>query len=200
MTWWAEGLLIENCNCQAVCPGHVHFDQYCTHERCRGWWAIQFDSGDFEGLSLGGTAAVVAYDTPQHMIDGNWIEVVLIDEAASEGQRSAIEAILTGKVGGPWEVLSRFVGTRLPTRVLPIRILEEERSKRIVVGDVLDGAVSWIRGRDRAAPVTFENMFNQIHASTMVVGRGSSRYDDGQIVIATEGTHGLWSHFRWAVA
>jgi len=103
-------------------------------------------------------------------------------------------------VGGPWEVLSRFVGTRLPTRVLPIRILEEERSKRIVVGDVLDGAVSWIRGRDRAAPVTFENMFNQIHASTMVVGRGSSRYDDGQIVIATEGTHGLWSHFRWAVA
>ena len=200
MTWWAEGLLFENCNCQTVCPGHVHFDQYCTHERCRGWWAMRFDGGDFEGVPLGGVAAVVAYDSPRHMIDGDWTEVILIDEAASEPQRQAIDAILTGRAGGPWAILGRFVGTRLPTRMVPIHIVDEERSKRIIVGNLLDGTVTWIRGRERDAPVTFENMFNQIHASSMVVARGSSRYDDGRIVIATEGTHGLWSQFRWAVA
>ena len=199
MTWWAEGLLFENCNCQTVCPGHVHFDQYCTHERCRGWWAIRFDDGALDGVPLGGTSAVVAYDSPQHMIDGGWTEVILIDAAASEPQRRAIETILTGEGGGPWAVLARFVGLRLPTRVLPIRIDDDERFKRITVGDVLEGTVARIRGRDRDQPVTFENMFNQIHASTMVVARGSSRYDDGQITVMTEGTHGLWSRFRWSV-
>jgi len=35
--WFARGLLFENCSCQIVCPGHVHFDQLCTHERCEAW-------------------------------------------------------------------------------------------------------------------------------------------------------------------
>lgn len=39
MRWWVEGLLVENCNCQIVCPGHVHFDQLCTHDRRLGYHA-----------------------------------------------------------------------------------------------------------------------------------------------------------------
>jgi hypothetical protein len=200
VAWWADGLLFENCNCQTVCPGHVHFDQLCTHERCVGWWAIRFDHGEFDGVPLGGTVAVVAYDSPQHMIDGGWTEVIIVGDTATEPQRRAIEAILTGRSGGPWSVLARFVGTWLPTRYLPVRVEDAGRSLRIEVDGVLDGQVTWLRGRDREAPVTFENMFNQLHAQTMVVAQGTSHYDDGQIVVATERTHGLWSHFRWAVA
>ncbi len=44
--WWAKGLLFENCCCQVVCPGHVHFDQACTLERCTGYWAVRFDEGE----------------------------------------------------------------------------------------------------------------------------------------------------------
>jgi len=32
--WHARGLLFENCSCQLVCPGHMHFSQPCTQERC----------------------------------------------------------------------------------------------------------------------------------------------------------------------
>lgn len=197
--WWAEGLIFENCNCQVVCPGHVHFDQLCTHERCLGYWAVRFDAGEFDAVPLEGTRGVIAYDSPQHMIDGDWTEMIIVDQAASPDQRRAVEAILTGSAGGPWAILARFVGTMLPTQYLPIRIDDEERTKRIEIDGVLRGTVEALRGRDRSRPVTFENMFNQIHPPSMVIARGATDYDDGHIVVHTEGTHGLWSRFRWSV-
>lgn len=103
--WFAIGLLFENCTCQLVCPGHLHFDQLCTYDRCKGWWAVRIDEGELDGVSLGGVNAVVAMDSPQRMIDGGWTETIIIDEAASPDQRLAAERILSGRAGGPWEVL-----------------------------------------------------------------------------------------------
>jgi hypothetical protein len=49
----------------------MHFSQNCTHERCKGYWALRIDEGTFGDVSLAGTRAVIAFDTPQRMIDGN---------------------------------------------------------------------------------------------------------------------------------
>ena len=197
--WWARGLLFENCSCTLVCPGHVHFSQNCTHERCVGFWAIRFDEGEFQEVPLQGTRVVIAYDAPQHMIDGDWTEVLIIDEAATPQQRTAIETILKGESGGPWAKLAPFVSTFLPTRFAPIQIEEADGSKRVRIEGLLEGSVEPIRGRDRTRPVTFENMFNQIHPTSQVLATGSTRYDDGVIVIGNEGTHGLYSSFSWEV-
>jgi hypothetical protein len=199
IAWRAEGLLFENCNCQLVCPGHMHFSQFCTHERCVGYWAVKFDGGSFGSAPLAGARAVIAYDAPSHMIDGGWTEVIVIDETASSEQRRAVEAILDGSAGGPWAVLGRFVGKRLPTRFLPVELVDEGTSKRARIPGVLEGVVSAIRGRDRAQPVTFENIFNQIHAASQVIATGTTQYDDGVIKVSTDKTHGLYSRFDWAV-
>lgn len=132
--WWARGLLFESCNCQIVCPGHVHFSQNCTHERCVGYWALRFDEGRYGGTRLDGVRAVVAFECPQLMIAGGWTEVVLIDEQASADQRVAVEAILRGEAGGPWQVLARFVSDWLPTRFVPIEIEDAGKVKRVRVG------------------------------------------------------------------
>jgi hypothetical protein len=131
--WWAKGLIFENCNCQLVCPGHMHFDQRCTHERCLGYWAIRVDAGEFGRVALAGLRAVIAFDTPQHMISGNWTEVIFIDEGATQEQRRALEMILTGCAGGPWEVLAKFVGRRLDTRYQTIDFAEDELSKTVTL-------------------------------------------------------------------
>ena len=196
--WWAEGLLFENCNCTAVCPGHIHFSQKCTHEVCHGFWAIRFDGGRVGDVDLAGVDVVVVYETPQVMVDGGWKQVIIVSDRAGVAQRRAVEEILTGMRGGPWEVLARFVGDGRPTRIARIRIEEAPERKSVTVKGVLEGAVEAIRGRNRAEPVTFENIYNQIHDTTQVIARGSTRYDDGEIVIANEGTHGLWSRFRWS--
>lgn len=226
--WWARGLLFESCNCQVVCPGHVHFSQNCTHERCIGYWALRFDAGRYGDTRLDGVRAVVAFECPQLMIAGGWTEVLLIDEDASQDQREAIEAILRGDAGGPWEVLARFVSEWLPTRFVPIEIEDEGKVKRVRVGrraegsasqmaassveapgspeagpgSLLEGSVEDIRGSDRELPVTFQNMFNQIHAPTQTIARGNTRGDVGGIGgirLRNEGTHGLHSRFEWRV-
>ena len=196
--WWAEGLLFENCNCAAVCPGHIHFSQKCTHEVCRGFWAIRFEAGRAGDADLAGVDAVVVYEAPQVMVDGGWKQVIIVSDRAEAGQRRAIEEIISGVRGGPWEVLSRFVSDALPTRTAPVTIEDAPGRKSVTIAGILEGAVQAIRGRNRAEPVTFENIYNKIHDSTQVIATGSTRYDDGELVIANDGTHGLWSRFRWA--
>lgn len=198
--WSAAGLLFENCNCTVVCPGHTHFSQNCTHERCLGFWAVRVDEGRWgDDVDLAGVRAVVTYDAPQRMIDGGWREGLILDAAATPAQREALETILTGAAGGPWQLLGRFVAERIPTRIAPIVIDDEEAVKRLAVEGLIEGAIEGVRGRDRTQPVTFRNMFNQIHAAEQVVARGGSRYRDGDFAYQNEGTHGLWSRFSWAV-
>ncbi|MEZ5291131.1 MAG: DUF1326 domain-containing protein [Vicinamibacterales bacterium] len=198
--WHARGLMFENCTCQVVCPGHMHFSQACTHERCLGYWAIRIDDGRYGDVPLDGLRAFVAFDSPQRMMDGGWTEVVVIDESASPDQRRALDAILRGRAGGPWEVLARFVARWLDTRYLPVAFEDGGTTHRATIPGVATTSVSNIRGRDRSQPVTFENIFNQIHGSTQVIATGSSDYDDGVIRFHTEKTHGLHSRFEWTVA
>ena len=93
--WWAKGLSFENCSCQLVCPGHMHFEQLCTHERCLDYWAIRIKAGEFGHIPLADLRAVIAFDAPQHMISGDWTEIILIDENATSEQRAALETIFS---------------------------------------------------------------------------------------------------------
>src|SRR4051812_15606609 len=181
--WWARGELFENCNCTLVCPGHMHFSQLCTHERCLGYWAVRIDDGAYGEVSLGGLRAVIAFDAAQRMIDGNWTEVVIIDEAATPAQRAALETIFHGRAGGPWQVLGRFVARWLETRYLPIAFTGAGLERRGGIAGLWDAIVTPIRGRDKASPVRFDNIFNQIHGASQVIALGDTTYDDGTIVI-----------------
>ncbi len=178
----------------------MHFSQLCTHERCIGYWAVRFDDGRFGDVPLAGVRAIVAYDCPRHMIDGNWIEGLVIDQSASPEQREAVGSILSGRAGGPWAVLSRFVGRWLETRFLPIEMTDDGATKTAKIPGLLESSVIPIRGRDRTQPVLFQNIFNQIHAPTQVVAAGTTEYDDGVIRVSTDKTHGLYSRFDWVVS
>ena len=177
----------------------MHFDQLCTHDRCLGYWAIRVDEGEYDGLALDGSKAVIAFDSPRRMIDGGWTEIIIIDDAAAPDVRRALETILSGRAGGPWALLARFVGSWLDTRYLPIVMDADGATNRLKIDGLLDAHVTDIRGRDKTRPVTFENIFNQIHASTQTLARGDTSYDDGTIVIRNTGTHGLHSKFDWFV-
>lgn len=198
-SWWARGLIFENCSCTLVCPGHMHFSQNCTHERCKGFWAVQIDAGAFGPTPLAGARAVIVFDTPQRMIDGGWTETIIIDESASADQRAALESLFCGRAGGPWEKLAQFVAVRRPTEFRRIEFADEGTTRRASIAGRLKAVVSQIRGRDRTRPVLFENIFNQIHAPQQVLALGDSEYDDGVIRFANTGSHGLFSSFEWTV-
>jgi hypothetical protein len=177
----------------------MHFSQNCTHERCKGYWAVRIDEGRFGDVPLADTRVLVAFDTPQRMIDGGWLQTIIIDEGASEAQRRALESIFMGHAGGPWEKLASFVATRQPTEFRAIRFEDDGPVKRASIVDRLKSVVTQIRGRDKSRPVLFENIFNQIHAPSQVIALGESDYDDGVVRFRTTGSHGLFSHFDWRV-
>jgi hypothetical protein len=198
--WWAKGLIFENCACTLVCPGHMHFSQLCTHDRCKGYWALRFDDGAFRGIPLSGLRALIVFDTPQRMIDGNWTQRLIVDPVADADQRIALETILLGRAGGPWAKLHAFVANELPTEYLAIEIADEGATKRLSIADRIKAVVTQIRGRDRSKPVLFENCFNQIHDSTQVIALGDSQYRDDGIEFNNAQTHGLFSNFDWKVS
>jgi hypothetical protein len=196
--WWAKGLLFENCNCQIVCPGHFHFSQLCTHERCIGYWGINFQEGDFGGVSLAGLNAIIIYDTPQHMASGNWIITTYIDHGASPQQQAAVERIISGDANGPWKILAQFVTERKETKLVPIAFKDEGKTKTLTAGAFFKSAISWLKGRDRESDVRVVNSYNQIHNSTQVLDMGSTEYTDAPYNLKTTNTHSLHSNFSWA--
>ncbi|MBI5443000.1 MAG: DUF1326 domain-containing protein [Deltaproteobacteria bacterium] len=197
LPWNAAGLLFENCTCQILCPGHMSFRQNCTYERCVGHWSIHFEKGRYGEIPLGGLNAVIVFDSPQQMFAGGWVQGMYLDENAGADQRKALETILTGEAGGPWAVLARFVGRRLETRYVPIALEDDGRIKRVRIEGILESSVEALRGNDKEREVLLENLFNQIHAPTQVVARGSTTMNDGPLSMATEATHGLYSRFSW---
>jgi len=196
--WWAKGLLFENCSCQIVCPGHFHFTQDCTHDRCVGYWGIDVADGDFGDTSLAGVRAVIMFDAPQRMADGGWVFTLYVDASASAEQVAAMEKILGGEAGGPWNILARFVAERKPTRQDKIIFTSEPKSRSATVGSVLRALIKPLKGRDRDKPVTIENNYNQIHAPSQELGMGTTSYDDGAFRVETSDTHALQSQFSWA--
>ena len=200
MSWWAKGLLFENCSCTLVCPGHMHFSQMCTHDRCKGYWAFRFDDGLFEGVSLKGVRAVIAFDTPQRMIDGNWTQAIIIDESATADQRRVLETMFSGVAGGPWGKLAPFVIKRVPVEYRQIEFADEGATKRVTIAGRLKAFITNIKGRDKVNPVVFDNIFNQIHAPRQVLAIGDTEYKDEAIVIRNTQSHGLHSMFDWAVS
>jgi hypothetical protein len=136
MAWRLTGQLIETCNCNMFCPCWyaapevMVFDQ----ERCLGTLALQVREGSADGVDLGGRTAVIAVDFPgPTLFDGNGTARLWLDDAASTEQRAALEAILTGRRGGPMEVLGGLIGTWLPAKTAAIAVEDGGEAVAITV-------------------------------------------------------------------
>ena len=195
-TWWAKGLLFENCSCHLLCPAHVSFKQRCDGDVCVGHWAIHIAQGRFDTLAIDDLNVAVLYQSPAVMYEGDWRERLYIDERADGPQRKALDSIFSGTAGGPWEILAQFVSTRLDTKFVPVHFEETEDVKQMRVPGVFDTTVKAIRGRHDQHAV-LSNLYNVIHGVTHVLSRGRTRCHDDTFDFTTEKTHALYSDFSW---
>lgn len=199
-SWHARGLLFENCSCQLLCPAHVSFKQVCTGDRCRGYWAFHIDIGRYGETVIDNLNTVIVFDAPVRMYSGDWTQVFYVDQQASAAQRAALEDIFSGRAGGPWAILGRFVSHQLDTRFVPMRFEDRGREKHLVIPDVLETTVTAIRGSNGEDDAVLSNLHNVIHGPVHVLARGRTRCTDRVFDFTNERTHGLYSHFAWEVA
>ena len=101
--WQLAGKVLVACNCDWGCP--CNFNARPTTGKCEGGWTWQIDRGTYGDVRLDGLCLSVYANWPGAIHEGNGEALVLIDERADAAQRAALETLLGGKVGGPWETL-----------------------------------------------------------------------------------------------
>jgi hypothetical protein len=102
--WRLNGKVLVACNCDWGCP--CNFNARPTHGKCEGGWTWHVDEGAFGDVRLDGLNFSVYVKWPGAIHEGNGEGLVLIDENADPAQRRAIEVLLGGTVGGPWQALA----------------------------------------------------------------------------------------------
>src|SRR5262249_42192554 len=154
--------------------------------------------GQSEGVDLSGRAVVWLIDLPKDFASGNGTARLYIDDAANIQQRQELEAIFTGKKGGPWVVLRNLVAKWLPTQTAAIKTSGG------------DSPVVWVGG---VGQVTLQSIKDQLGRPTTVMNAAShslmeishvdlarsdgSRFSDPQMRAWDAWGHGGVSAFSW---
>jgi hypothetical protein len=139
MAWHLSGELIETCSCNMFCPCWFGVKELMVMDQgwCRGVITVRTQQGEADGVDIGGRTVVIGVDFPgPTLFDGNGNARVYIDADASADQQRALEAIFTGKRGGPMEIVAGLVATRLPTQAAPIEVRENGDTISVTVGQV----------------------------------------------------------------
>ena len=199
MPWHMTGRLIEACSCKALCPcvlGPAEPDQGW----CSGALTFVIDQGESDGVNLAGRKVVWLIDLPKDFVSGNGTGRIYIDDTADARQSGELEAIFTGKKGGPGGVLWSLVASWLPTETATITI-DGGDNPSITVGRV--GHVKLQRINDaggRATKLLNAPVLGLIQVETADLARSDgSRFADPNMRRWEGGGHGSVSPFSWRV-
>ena len=199
--WWAEGDLIEGCNCELLCPCHISFKQKMSYPTCEAVWAAHIEQGELGPVSLNGLNTLIVVHCPgPTMFEGNWTALLYIDEKATSEQEQALVAIFSGAAGGPWARMAPFLasGQIMAIQRAPFEYAKERRSRALRVPDRASLELQAIRGMDREAEVKLTNLFNVIHGPEHVLAHSTHHVRDQGLIWNNSGKHGLYSTFSWA--
>jgi hypothetical protein len=101
--WHLTGQVLVACNCDWGCP--CNFNARPTMGKCEGGWTWHVDRGTYGDVVLDDLNFSIYVNWPGAIHEGNGEGVILVDERADARQRSAIETLVGGTVGGPWGIL-----------------------------------------------------------------------------------------------
>ena len=87
------------CNCNWGCP--CSFDAPPTYDTCEAALGYRVVEGKYGDVTLDGLGWVLAAIWPGPLHERNGSGVVYLDSRATGAKRDALEAIATGKAGGP---------------------------------------------------------------------------------------------------
>ena len=127
-TWRIKGENVSTCNCDWGCP--CQFNAKPTHGSCEALVGFRIHEGNFGDIDLSGVLFSAAAKWPGALHEGNGTIQFVIDEKASEAQRSALLALASGKNGGAFfEIFSAICPNVLEPICAPIEF-EADREKR----------------------------------------------------------------------
>lgn len=199
--WAMKGIEVSHCNCNIGCP--CQFNSLPTHGHCRAYLFMQVEQGHFGTVKLDGLrwGGLFSWPGPIHM--GNGTAMLVIDPAATDEQRAAIETVASGRETEPGSLILQVFSTTLsqvlPTQVKPIDLVidEKKQTARVHVDGLVDGSAENIRnpvtGQPHIVSVKLPHGFEYTEADFLI---GKARAT-GPIPLDFEGTHAHICKVHW---
>jgi hypothetical protein len=200
MAWKIEGQYFENCSCDVPCPCTVSLDFGADRDRCNAFLVFQVESGEVDGVDVGGVTVAAMIETPKVMSEGNWRLGVLIDDHASDEQVEKLAAVFGGQLGGPMEALGPLVGEQLGLERVPMEVSHENGTHRIKLGDGGEVEVQEVVpfGKENGEPAKLTGVFHPGGETLTIAKATKSQVSAFGIDFAFEGGSGFANPFSWA--
>jgi hypothetical protein len=164
-----EGSLLEVCSCDVLCPCWIGEDP--DNGTCESVVAYHFDRGTIRGVDVSGLTLASAVLIPGNVLEGNWKQVLFIDDKASDQQADAVLAAFRGELGGPLADLSQLVGELLAVERAPIDHEIIDGKGKLRVGDVISADMHPYTGPDGSTTTLHESIFSTVPGSPAYVAK-----------------------------
>jgi hypothetical protein len=200
MAWHIRGSYFESCNCDAICPCRRIDGRpggRSTHGVCMGLLSWVVEEGAVDGVELDGLPVALAVRYSDDEEGSPWTWILYVPETASAAQRTALEGIFTGRLGG--DALAHFPWAWKPSDFVGVRPVEIEvdhtrRRQRLRVRDHVE-----VRIRDRyAGPETVSCVIPGHEVAGEELVADVLEVDDGPLSFSYSGVCGYSATFEYA--
>ena len=115
MAWRISGTYMATCSCQLLCPCPTDNPPTGPGGECHGNLVFDVSEGNLDDVDLGGTRIGLINIFPSNLTAGNWTVGVVVNDDVSDEQLDAIDRIMRGQEGGPFEMFASLYGNYLGT-------------------------------------------------------------------------------------
>jgi hypothetical protein len=171
-----EGSLLEVCSCDVLCPCWIGEDP--DQGTCDSVVAYHFDKGSIRGVDVTGLTLVSAVNIPGNILEGNWRQLVLIDDNATDEQADAMLDAFSGKLGGPLADLAQLVGERVAVERASIAHEIVDGAGTLTVGDKIHCEMHPYKGPDGTTTTLNNSIFSTVPGSPAYVAVADSQKID----------------------
>jgi hypothetical protein len=171
-----EGSLLEVCSCDVLCPCWIGEDP--DQGTCDSVVAYHFDKGTIRGVDVDGLTLVSAVHIPGNVLEGNWRQLVFIDDNATDEQADAMLDAFSGKLGGPLADLAELIGERVGVERAPVSHEIVDGAGTLTVGDKIHCEMHPYTGPDGTTTTLNNSIFSTVPGSPAYVGVADSQKID----------------------
>lgn len=133
--WRIRGHVLVACNCDYGCP--CNFNGAPSAGKCEGGWNWHVEEGSFGDVPLAGLTFGLFVNWPGAIHEGNGEGIAVVDERADDAQREAIRTLISGRVGGPWKIVSTTIARLHGPEYAPYDVAFDGRRSRVRAGEYI---------------------------------------------------------------
>ena len=202
-TWELAGEYMESCNCDYLCPCIFTNPQApATHEHCTALMVYRIDRGRKDNVPLDGLKFALVIRSKRVMADGDWVFGCVVDEKADAAQRQALGDIVSGKAGGPPQMIrDNLVSDFRGVEFRPIEFTMQGLRRATDIPGVLAFEIEGVASRNRSGEPFYID--NTAHPANRRLALARAKKTEVQgfglsLSLSGKGNSGPFAPFAWA--